>query len=515
MHCLKSLRPSCYPMYHLRIMGMRCAALLLFAGMQVFAADPTPQEIIDCWAEMSGNKGGKVVFYRKESGQQRIFVMDLKIGLAEEIATHSLGCIKWSPDGKRIATQNRNGVDVMNADGSNMKTIWSGNCGGDQYACNWQDNNHVVYSRNTKISSTEVLADNSPGETVDIFTRTPDGPYNCVQISGDYVGFNEYEANLPTGGLHRPAVANWKTGAMKELVGRDEDGCTVRMKPGGSGTCIFNKWNHHDPALIMTHDGVLIDSMPGVDEHQIGFMEWSNDSNFMIHADVDLNDHMTWIRDCNNKDYCFLGSDIGWRDLWVDNTMGITIEEPNAQTVRELGDTLYLRWTYTGGPNRPVVFSLSVDNGQNYAYPLFDRPYIHKSEQGDTFWIIPEDSKYVTAQAKVRMYDYSTGINVSANSEAFTINRGPAVIGTSMYWGTGAGHIRIFKEKILYEYSGNEKAALQISLLTLNGRCVATKALARGITTLVLPPSAGRGIYVLAVYDNSGVVEQRFISIIK
>jgi hypothetical protein len=495
---------------------LRLIALLLMIST-MFAADPTPQEIINCWATMSGNKAGKVVFFRTVSGSSKICVMDLKTGLAKEIATHRDGCLKWSPDGKRIATQNGTGIDVLNADGSNLKTIWKGDCGGDQYACNWQDNNHVVYSKNTKISSTEVVEDNSPGTTTDIWTRTPDGPYNCVQISGDYVGFNEYEANMPTGGAHRPVMANWKTGVFHEMVDRDEDGCTVRMKPGGTGVMTFNKWNHKSPARIMNFNKVLIDSMPPVPGYQIGFMQWANDSNFMIHADVDMKDGYTWIRDCKTKSYCFLGTTVAWPDLWVEQaTNGITIEEPNAQSKLTIGDTMRVRWTYTGGTGRPVVLVLSVDSGKSFDYPLFDRQYFHKSEQGDTSWAIPLDTVYAAKKAVLRIYDYNTLLKMSAVSEGFVINKKATAIQGASYDNPATGRLRIFKDKILFDPAGDRNARPMISLCSISGKLLARETLTGNNQTFVLPSTVGAGIYILMAHDPGSCVRwKRIVSLVR
>ncbi|MDD5675512.1 MAG: FN3 associated domain-containing protein [Chitinivibrionales bacterium] len=299
-------------------------ALFFFRPPSVHAQDPTPQQVVSGWATFSGNKAGKVLFGRTN----KVWVLDLKTGLANSVADFPVYNSNWgasasyrfSPGGTRIACQNNNTLIVMNADGSNQKTIWQGSIAWDLIVADWDGDSAVAYSTFDKVVRTQIHPDNSAGTTQILVTNPAGGIGFCsVCKSGDYVCYIDIAANQASGGYHRPMVRNVRTNAVIELVARNSDGCQLRLKPDGSGTSIFCEQTHATPATIKNFSNVKIDNLsipPGAAVEDYGF-RWTYDANFLIH----LSDNGVYIRKMDaGKEYFFIGSNMMWPDLWEGDT---------------------------------------------------------------------------------------------------------------------------------------------------------------------------------------------------
>ncbi|MDD5675511.1 MAG: chitobiase/beta-hexosaminidase C-terminal domain-containing protein, partial [Chitinivibrionales bacterium] len=299
------------------------SAIFLFVSIGILRAqDPTPQQIVSGWAAFSGNKAGKVVY----GLNNKVMVLDLKTGLANAVADFPIANIfgvgnasyRFSPSGTRIACQNDKTLIVMNADGSNQKTIWQGSIGWDLIVADWDGDSAVAYSTFDKVVETAVHADNSAGATQVLVPGPAAGGIGFCSVcrSGDYICYIDIRANCG-GACHRPIVRNVKTNAFIETVDRNNDACQLRLKPDGSGTSIYDPNYHTNPAQIKNFSNVLIDSLPiapGMYSN-LGY-RWTYDTKFIIH----LNEAgAVYIRNMTtaNKDYFFLASgNMAWPDLW-------------------------------------------------------------------------------------------------------------------------------------------------------------------------------------------------------
>ena len=314
----------------LAVLAQSCLA---FAG-----TDPTPAEIAAGWKAISGGLDARAVYWKANG----IWTLDLKTGRAVKVlpgvrrarGENAMGPYPvWSPDAKRIVFFDPGPprkYRVMNADGSNVKTIYSGTPW--TYGpCSWWSasgtNDWVAVLADgpghTVIKRIRVGADNSPGQAVTVvgFKAYGGKGREWISMSGDYVAWTDWGANER--GQNRCVVRNWKTGKELEVVPRAKDACSIVLKPDGSGTSLYCP-NWHGEGAAKAFDGKLLFHWSPVDgKGMIEMLRWSNHSDFICHMD---NRQMrnpagqrTWIRKAtkNGKPFLFLGWGIWGADLWV------------------------------------------------------------------------------------------------------------------------------------------------------------------------------------------------------
>jgi hypothetical protein len=305
----------------------------------VIAQNPTPEELVKNWATLSDNKEGKIVYMSHDTSKSDITVINLSTGIPQKIAEFPpantvygiSGSVMWSPDGKRITMQNNLEVRVMNADGSNMKTIVVTQLEGDLIGNGWNGNDKVVYSIGDSILCTEISAQNEPIATEALVSAPPGGyTYSSVTMSGDYLAYIDNMGNwipLNVGG-HRPLVLNVKTGVLTDIVPRTSDGCQLRIKPDGSGTVMFCEQTHYRPATVKNIAGVVIDSIPIINDPVgnvcIQHMRWSSDTGFVTVMGCAREPLYAWIIRMSDKKWMYLGDAPYHPDLWINQVSAIS-----------------------------------------------------------------------------------------------------------------------------------------------------------------------------------------------
>jgi hypothetical protein len=99
---------------------------------------------------------------------------------------------------------------------------------------------------------------------------------------------------------------------------------------------------------------------------------------------------------------------------------------PNGGEVYHLGDTLKLKWQYLNTDNTEFmsVFTLSLDDGRSFDIVLLPFGMTHTTALADTFWIIPDDTTYVTKTARVKVWEYNEPETLfDISDQAFEIAR--------------------------------------------------------------------------------------------
>jgi len=122
----------------------------------------------------------------------------------------------------------------------------------------------------------------------------------------------------------------------------------------------------------------------------------------------------------------------------------IVLSSPNQGDVYYPGDTIHISWEYkncidTIDTAFMTVTDLSLNGGLDFV-PIIYRSVIHKTTAADTFWIVPDDSAYFTAEARIRAYEYNE-TSVTTMSGIFTIEdsggRENVRDGKAEYWNDG------------------------------------------------------------------------------
>lgn len=315
------------------------ALLVCIIGSAGFIAaqNPTPEQLKENWAKLSGKKEGKIVYLTRSTDE--IVVIDLANGQSKKVADFAVantaygisGSVAWSPDGKRLTMQNDTFVKVMNADGSLMKTIAKAVLEGDLIVNSWSGNSAIVYSTGKKVVRTQITAENEAAATEELVTAPPEGyGYSSVTMSGDYLAYIDNWGNAAYKGGHRPLVLNVKSGESRDMVPRNSDGCQLRIKCDGTGTVMFCEWSHNKAAVVKNWNGVKIDSIPivqdPVNNTSIQHMRWSNDTGFITVMGAPKEPKYAWIVRMSDKNSMYLGDAPYHPDLWVNPN--VTVARP-------------------------------------------------------------------------------------------------------------------------------------------------------------------------------------------
>ena len=325
-------------MLGIRACGLGVLAVLASVSVAAGGEDPTPAEISATWKSMSGGLDAKAVFWKPNG----IWTMDLKTGRSTQIldglrrkrGETAMGPYPvWSPDAKRIVFFDPGPprrYKVMNADGSNVKTIYSGSPW-TYGTCSWWTasgtNDWVIVQADgpgySVLKRIRVDANNNPVETVPVvdFKAYGGKGREWISMSGDYVAWTDWGANP---GGNRCVIRNWKTGKEHEVCPRSKDACSVVLKPDGSGTCLYCPgW--HGRGAAQTFDGKTLFDWRPLGGGLIEMLRWSNHSDFICVMDNrqkrDPRTQRTWIRKANKsgKPFLFLGYGIWSADLHVES----------------------------------------------------------------------------------------------------------------------------------------------------------------------------------------------------
>jgi hypothetical protein len=310
------------------------ASVLLTVSLCMGAA-PTPQQIVTSWASLSGGKDGKVVY----GWNTQIYVLDLKTGNAAVIANWDHGttdygvscCYRWSSDGRRIMVQNPDSVSVLNADGTNLKTIARVHQCSDLIWGDWDGSGKIVYSTGPTVVRTAINADNTAGATETLVSEQPVHCWSSVTIDGNYLAYNNIQGNKATGGFHQPRMMLLPNGPTVRLVRDDDDGCQLAMLVGHGGEATYMHNIHTVPSDIADFTAAVVGHIPqptgcGTDGKtlcaQIGHA-WSNDSDYFINGGDKSSWGWAWVRKFSTMDGFMVSNTMYWPDLYVGAPTGV------------------------------------------------------------------------------------------------------------------------------------------------------------------------------------------------
>jgi len=104
----------------------------------------------------------------------------------------------------------------------------------------------------------------------------------------------------------------------------------------------------------------------------------------------------------------------------------VTITSPNGGEQFCLGDTIYLSWTWfnrSGDDHyHSVVPRLLLNGGLDEPISLFpDGQIVHNTARKDTFWVIPQDTRYCTKEAFVTVNEYGSSKLIDYSDSSFSI----------------------------------------------------------------------------------------------
>jgi hypothetical protein len=308
---------------------LRQSAVVL--SLVVAANATTPQQAAARWASFAPGMSGKIV-YGDNAPQGKICILDLSAGSTKSIAQYDVEsnvfgscCFRWSPNGKRIMTQNFDSVNVLNEDGSNFKLIVRARPCCDMIWGDWDNDSAIVYSTGNTIARTAIHADNTAGSTETLVSTPPAGQgYTCVGIHGNWLSYIDYLGNLPAGGAHRPLLKNLKTGVVTKLIADNDDMCQLTMIPDSHYKTLGEMWSHLVPGTICDTNGNHIDTLPRIGTYPQREFSWSNQLEYFMSQGENSSNQWAWIRSWSRRSTSasIIVSDTGsmvmyYPDLWV------------------------------------------------------------------------------------------------------------------------------------------------------------------------------------------------------
>ena len=312
---------------------VRTAFVLSFATA---ISATTPQQAAARWASFAPGMSGKIV-YGDNAPQGNIRILDLAAGTMKQIAKYDVesnvfgsSCFRWSPNGRRILTQNFDSVNVLNEDGSNMKLITKAKPCCDMIWGDWENDSAIVYSTGKTVVRTAVHSDNTPGATDVLVSTPPAGQgYTCVGIYDDWLSYIDYAANFSSKGGHRPLLKNLKTGAVTKLIADNDDMCQLTMIPDLTYKTLGEMWSHLVPGTICDTNGNHITTLPLIGNYPQREFSWSNQLEYFMSQGENSSNQWAWIRSWSRRatGANIIVSDTGsmvmyYPDLWVAPIVG-------------------------------------------------------------------------------------------------------------------------------------------------------------------------------------------------
>jgi hypothetical protein len=287
---------------------------------------------------------GKIV-YGDNAPQGRITILDLVTGSTKTIGKYDVesniygsSCFRWSPNGKRILTQNFDSVNVLNEDGSNFKLITKASPCCDMIWGDWDNDSAIVYSTGKTVVRTVIHSDNTPGTTTVLVSTPPSGDgYTCVGIyDGNWLTYIDYLANQKCcNGGHRPLLKNLKTGVVTKLIADKDDMCQLTNIPDFHYKTLGQMWSHGVPGTVCDTNGKhVVDSLPLLPNPKGGTYpqreySWSNQLEYFMSQSENSFNQWAWIRSWSKRatGANIIVSDTGsmvmfYPDLWVAEIVG-------------------------------------------------------------------------------------------------------------------------------------------------------------------------------------------------
>jgi hypothetical protein len=296
----------------------------------------TPQQAATRWASFAPGMSGKIV-YGDNAPQGNIRILDLAAGTTKQIAKYDVesnvfgsSCFRWSPNGRRILTQNFDSVNVLNEDGSNMKLIAKAKPCCDMIWGDWDNDSAIVYSTGKTVVRAAIHSDNTAGTTEVLVSTPPAGQgYTCVGIYGNWLSYIDYAANFSTKGGHRPLLKNLKTGVVTKLIADNDDMCQLTMIPDSHYKTLGEMWSHLVPGTICDTNGNHIEELPRISTYPQREFSWSNQLEYFMSQGENSSNQWAWIRSWSKRatSASIIVSDTGsmvmyYPDLWVTPIVG-------------------------------------------------------------------------------------------------------------------------------------------------------------------------------------------------
>jgi len=334
-------------------------------GLVVAANATTPQQAKSRWASFAPGMTGKIV-YGDNAPQGRITILDLNAGTTKTIGKYDVesniygsSCFRWSPNGKRILTQNFDSVNVLNEDGSNFRLITKASPCCDMIWGDWDNDSAIVYSTGKTVVRTEIHSDNTPGTTTVLVSTPPSGDgYTCVGIyDGNWLTYIDYLANqICYSGGHRPLLKNLKTGVVTKLIADKDDMCQLTNIPDFHYKTLGQMWSHGVPGTVCDTNGKhVVDSLPLLPNPKGGTypqreFSWSNQLEYFMCQSENSFNQWAWIRSWSKRasGANIIVSDTGsmvmfYPDLWVASASSVNGSQPpmnNARLIAPKGSAL-------------------------------------------------------------------------------------------------------------------------------------------------------------------------------
>jgi hypothetical protein len=102
----------------------------------------------------------------------------------------------------------------------------------------------------------------------------------------------------------------------------------------------------------------------------------------------------------------------------------LVLLSPRGGEVYHAEDTVVIAWEYKNSSDKyfMTVLELSVNGGLSFTIQIFYASILSNTPQKDTFWIVPDDTKYFSEQARIQAYHYNK-VTLTGISRNFTIRR--------------------------------------------------------------------------------------------
>ena len=202
-------------------------------------------------------------------------------------------------------------------------------------------------------------------------------------------------------------------------------------------------------------------------------------------------------------------------DSFITDIVRLVLLAPNGGETYHAGDTIPVSFEYRNRPDSTYFVSLwfSLDGGKSFDMPVLgavNTVHWRGSPRKDTTWIVPTDTtifgNYVTAQAKIRVEDYTKKTTINdASDQSFTILSSNIIAvkrGLPQRMQNNLPRLQaVYSEKgVLLSFpAGVEKS---VQLFNLQGKTIVAFTLRNGTPVLISRKTAGTALCFAAWNDN-------------